>query len=96
LLIDAIARDGGRRAFLVETHSEHLILRLLRRIREATDKELPEGVSAITADQLSVLYVESHPDGVHVRRLQVDERGEFRDTWPKGFFDERFAEIYGA
>ena len=96
LFLDATTRDGGRRTMIVETHSEHLILRLLRRIRETTDKELPEGVRAITPDSLSVLYVESHAEGVRVRRLQVDERGEFVDSWPKGFFDERFAEIYGA
>lgn len=96
LFIEATARDGARRTMLIETHSEHLILRLLRRIRETTDKELPESVRAIAPDRLSVLYVESHPEGVRVRRLQVDERGEFLDSWPKGFFDERFAEIYGA
>ena len=35
------------------------------------------------------------PAGVRVTRLRVDERGEFADPWPRGFFDERFAEVYG-
>ena len=81
---------------LVETHSEHLILRLLRRIRETTEKEPNEGAPAFSSDKLSVIYVQSDPDGVRIRRLKVDERGEFLDSWPKGFFDERFAEIYGT
>ena len=93
LLIDAITRERNRRTLLVETHSEHLILRLLRRIRETSDKELAEGAPAFTADNLSVLYVENQPDGVRVRRLRVDERGEFIDRWPKGFFAERMEEL---
>ena len=93
LFIDAANREGGRRTLLVETHSEHLILRLLRRIRETSEKELPESAPPFAEDKLSVLYVESLPDGVHVRRLRVDERGEFKDRWPKGFFAERMMEL---
>ena len=93
LLIDAVTREGSRRTLLVETHSEHLILRLLRRIRETTEKDLVEGAPAFAEDKLSVLYVESGPDGVRIRRLRVDERGEFKDRWPKGFFAERMEEL---
>lgn len=93
LFIDAANREGGRRTLLVETHSEHLILRLLRRIRETTEKELSENAPSFSEDRLSVLYVESLPDGVRVRRLRVDERGEFKDPWPKGFFAERMKEL---
>jgi predicted ATPase len=93
LLIDAASREGARRTLLIETHSEHVILRLLRRIRETTEKELPEGAASFAEDKLSVLYVESGPDGVRVRRLRVDERGEFKDRWPKGFFAERMEEL---
>ena len=93
LLIDAASREGARRTLLIETHSEHVILRLLRRIRETSEKELPEGAASFAEDKLSVLYVESGPDGVRVRRLRVDERGEFKDRWPKGFFAERMEEL---
>jgi hypothetical protein len=94
LFIEAATRDGARRTMLVETHGEHLILRLLRRIRETTEKELPEGAPAFSSDNLSVVYVESHPDGVRIRRLRVDENGEFTDRWPKGFFEERARELF--
>ncbi len=93
LFIDAVAREGSRRMLLIETHSEHLILRVLRRIRETTDNELAEGAPAFSRNMLSVLYVESTPDGVRVRRLGVDEHGEFTDRWPKGFFAERMEEL---
>jgi hypothetical protein len=94
LFIDSVIADGARRAMLIETHSEHLILRLLRRIRETTEKELPEGAPVFPADKLSVLYVEGHADGVQIRRLHVDNHGEFTDRWPKGFFEERAQELF--
>jgi hypothetical protein len=31
---------------------------------------------------------------VHVKRLRVDEHGEFVDRWPKGFFAERAEELF--
>lgn len=93
LLIEAASREGSRRTLLVETHSEHLILRLLRRIRQTTEKELAEDAPAFSEDKLSVLYVEANSGGVRVRRLRVDERGEFVDRWPKGFFAERMEEL---
>lgn len=95
LLIDAATQDGARRNFLIETHSEHLILRLLRRIRETTEGELDDEAPRFSPEMLSVIYVENTPDGVNIRRLRVDELGEFQDVWPRGFFDERFEEIYG-
>lgn len=94
LLIDAVTREPSRRTLLIETHSEHLILRLLRRIRETTENELAEGDPAFSRDKLSVLHVESAPDGVRVQPLRVDERGEFVDRWPKGFFEERARELF--
>jgi hypothetical protein len=93
LFIDAATRENGRRTMLVETHSEHLILRLLRRIRQTTEGELPEGTPPFTPEQLSVLYVESQPDGVRILRLRVDADGDFKDRWPKGFFAERREEL---
>jgi hypothetical protein len=94
LFIDAVtAADTIRRTMVVETHSEHLILRLLRRIRETTERELAEGAPAFSEDKLSVLHVESSPEGVRIRRLRVDEHGEFKDRWPKGFFAERMEEL---
>ncbi|RMG80393.1 MAG: hypothetical protein D6707_06485, partial [Bacteroidetes bacterium] len=40
--------DGKKKkSFIIETHSEHLILRLLRRIRETSNKRLPAGVSPL-------------------------------------------------
>ncbi len=85
---------GSGKTLLVETHSEHIMLRLLRRIREATEKDLPPGAMGITPDDLSVIYVESGDEGVRFRPLRVDADGEFIDRWPKGFFEERVEELF--
>lgn len=82
------------KTLLVETHSEHIILRLLRRIRETTLNELPPGAIGLSVDALSVVYVESADDEVHFRTLRVDGEGEFIDRWPKGFFEERAEELF--
>ncbi len=91
---DLFITASKTRQFIIETHSEHLVLRLLRRIRETTENELPEGAPPFSQDQLSIVYVESGADGVAVRRLRVDPSGEFLDRWPKGFFEERSEELF--
>ena len=129
---DLLIWANKERWFLIETHSEHLILRLLRRIRETHERSQPgesrEKHDALRArrnsaahnpgdgdadelsnaaeelmnhpsfhpDKLSVLYIESSEAGVRVTKLRVGDDGEFLDLWPKGFFDERFEELYGA
>ena len=79
---------------IIETHSEHIMLRLLRRIRETTEDELPPGVTGFTPGDLSIIYVESVEDGVRFRSLPVDAEGEFLERWPRGFFEERAGELF--
>jgi len=81
--------------FLIETHSEHLILRLLRRIRETAEGELPPGAFALMPDDVSVVYVQIGEEGVELVPLPIDATGEFTTRWPKGFFDERAEELFG-
>ena len=80
--------------FLLETHSENLLLRLLRRIRETNDNELPTEELKLQPEQISVIYVEQQNDGVKLSPLRVDETGEFIDIWPQGFFEERAEELF--
>lgn len=82
------------KTLLIETHSEHLILRILRRIRETTAGELPEGMPAITPNDVAVLYVKPGKDGSEVIHIPVNEDGEFDKPWPDGFFSERARELF--
>ena len=73
--------------FLLETHSEHLMLRFLRRIRETDEGNLPPGKDPLRPDQLAVYYVEQGKTGVSAIPIRISEDGEFIDRWPKGFFE---------
>jgi hypothetical protein len=98
LFIHAVLRSESRlgegKTLLIETHSEHIMLRLLRRIREVSENELPPGTAGISPNDLSVIFVESIDDGVHFRPLRIDRDGEFVDSWPHGFFPERAEELF--
>jgi hypothetical protein len=83
-----------RNTFLLETHSEHLILRILRRIRETAGGDLPEGATPITPDQVAVVYVQPGKNGAEVIHIPVNEDGEFERPWPEGFFAERARELF--
>lgn len=96
LFIEAIQILPGQR-LLVETHSEHLLLRLLRRIRQTTNGSLPPKQASLSPDQLAVICFEPPTTGgsSRVYLLGVDDQGEFLDPWPRGFFDERAEELFG-
>jgi hypothetical protein len=91
---DLLIEAAADKQIIVETHSEHVILRLLRRIRETHEGTLAAGVPRFHPDNLSVLYIDRSGQGVMVRRLRVDASGEFVDRWPKGFFEERTEELF--
>lgn len=83
-----------KNTFILETHSEHLILRLLRRIRESRVQKPSSGVQKVTPDDIAILFVLSTERGSEVRQLRVDERGQLIDPWPGGFFEESFNELF--
>jgi hypothetical protein len=82
--------------FLVETHSEHLMLRCLRRIRESNAGRGSGDDPELAPEDISVSFVEPDDKGQpRIHRIRVDEEGEFLDPWPRGFFRERSRELYG-
>lgn len=87
------AKERGNR-FLIETHSEHLILRVMRRIRETTRNSPPEGKHPIKPEDVAILYVQPGENGSTVQELRIDEQGRFLDNWPQGFFEERLDEMF--
>jgi ABC-type ATPase involved in cell division len=93
VFIESALGEGGN-TLLVETHSEHLILRILRRIRETTDGELPQGLTPVDPEQVAVIYIQPGDDGARVLHIPVTEDGEFERPWPQGFFPERARELF--
>lgn len=92
LFISEVAKT--RQTFIIETHSEHLMLRFLRRIRETGNGELPPDREELKPEQLAVYYIESGENGMSLSRVRIDEEGDFTDPWPRGFFSERVRELY--
>lgn len=83
-----------RNTFLLETHSEHLILRILRRIRETADGELEQGLVPIRPEDVQVIYARPTASGAVLHYLPITKDGEFAENWPDGFFPERAKELF--
>ncbi len=83
LLLDAV--EEGK-TVLVETHSEHLVLRLRRRIAEGR----------FPAHQLALYFARrSREEGKsYLERVSLDELGQPVQGWPEGFWGEDYEEAY--
>lgn len=86
LFIDAIrAREDGQPRdcqFIIESHSEHFLRRLQRRIAE----------EALSAEDAALYFV--HTDRQHARleRLELDTLGNIKN-WPTGFFGDEMEDL---
>jgi predicted ATPase len=80
VLIDAVLNRGVQ--IVVESHSEHLLRRLQRRVADAT----------ITPEQTALYFCEQDDDGSKLRLLDIDLFGSIRN-WPKDFFGDEFGEM---
>lgn len=83
LFVSAISR---RRRVIVETHSEHFLLRLRRLIAEGK----------LDSDLVGLYYVEKSGLSSRVRHVMIDGRGHIDpEAWPKGFFEEALDQSLG-
>ena len=83
LLAESVKSFGNR--FIIETHSEHLLLRLQKLIRNGE----------LSHEDIAVVYVDRGKNGSQCLELRIDSEGDFIDEWPNGFFDEGFNEMFG-
>ncbi len=80
---------------VVESHSEHLLLRVLRRIRETTNNYLLPKELKFSHENLRIYYFKPEPAGyTSVKEIKVDKHGDFLNSWPDGFFSERDRELF--
>ncbi len=92
IIIDSALKNNN--TFIVETHSEHLLLRILRRIRESFDGELPDSCIPIKPNDVSVVYINPVEDISEIVSIPITDDGDFSVQWPKGFFTEREKELF--
>jgi len=83
LLIEG-SKESKANQFIIETHSEHLLLRLQRRIREGS----------LPSKDLRIYYIDANSElGSYAQLIEIDDNGEFITPWPNGFFPERLDEM---
>ena len=92
VFVDAFNRG---RLSIIETHSEHIILRLIRRLRDTsnTEKNISK-VLKLKPDNLQIYYFEPNNGVTTVKKIRLDENGEFLNIWPDGFFTEREEDLF--
>lgn len=79
---------------LIETHSEILALRCLRRIRETSKSDIMPADLRLDKDDVAFYYFDSKGGYTDVTELRVSDDGDFIDRWPRGFFSEREHELF--
>ena len=81
--------------FMIETHSEHLLLRIMKRMRyTAEDKQDRDKTLDLTPDDVCLLYVDVHKGKTFIRELKLDKDGSLLSRWPSGFFEESYNEMF--
>ena len=83
LFVAGVQKNKRERKFLIETHSEHMLIRLRRFVAEGK----------ISPDDIAIYYTEKQKsDGsITVQRLNIEPDGQM-DSWPEGFFEEDYRE----
>lgn len=88
VFIDAIhARENGAPRnvqLVIESHSEHFLNRLLRRVAE----------EAVNPEEIAIYFADSHVDGARLEPIRVNAFGEI-ENWPENFFGDEMADLTG-
>lgn len=86
VMIDVIrSRENGRSRnvqLIIETHSEHFLRRLQRRIAE----------DAIKEDEVAAYFADAQKTPAKLNRLEVDSYGNIHN-WPENFFGDEMTDI---
>jgi predicted ATPase len=77
---------NGDHRLVVETHSEHLLLRVRRLVASGV----------ISPAKVAIYFVERRGDESHIREIRVREDGHIDPRlWPAGFFEDALRESLG-
>lgn len=94
IFIEEFNRSGAGQ-FIIETHSEHVLLRLLRRIRDVEKGKCLSDDMMLTNKDIAVYYFDPQVSGgTSVTQQLVTPLGDFYTDWPRGFFGERNRDLF--
>lgn len=71
--------DDPNLSLLIETHSEHILTRLQRRVADGT----------LDPKDIAIYFISKEKNSSQVKNLIISKRGEF-DYWPEGFFQDDY------
>ena len=83
LFLDVIAERNLQ--ILVESHSEHLLTRLQRRIAE----------KQVTKDQVALYFCRNNDGASTIEQLEVTESGDIKN-WPENFFGDVIGDMFAV
>lgn len=84
----------GERTILLETHSEYMMLRVMKRLFDTHECVLQSDQHRLSSEDVAIYYVSSTDGGSQIKKLRVDDDGEFLDRWPEGFFPQRTDQLF--
>jgi len=85
----------GRNHYVIETHSEYLLLRIMKRIRHKAQKVRGrERALDIDAKDVALVYIDADEQSTYIKELSLGHDGRLLDPWPGGFFEEGFKERF--
>jgi predicted ATPase len=94
VFVEELHREGFGQ-FVIETHSEHFLLRLLRRIKSTTKGTCLSDELRLSIEDVSIYYFDPQVEGgTIVTRQLVTPLGDFYNDWPRGFFSERNIDLF--
>ncbi|EMK6883741.1 DUF3696 domain-containing protein [Vibrio cholerae] len=93
MMLEATNKNPDR-MFLVETHSEHLLLRLLKRRRQTADEEIEYEPFGCKKSDVQIVFCEQSEGKTRLIPIKTTDEGEFDAPWPNGFFEERREELF--
>jgi hypothetical protein len=90
-LIESLGIDDSQ--VICETHSEHMLLRILKRIRQQSHSISASDVVAYYFDPIGSDELDGLGTETIVTKQEISPFGDFVHRWPKGFFEERWQEL---
>lgn len=85
LMLTQTNEFSAGKQFFVETHSEHMVLRLLKHFRK-------QGGDITGSAQ--IIFCEKIENETRIQPINITAAGEFDRPWPNGFFEERSKEWF--
>lgn len=95
IFLESYILNNKTQKYIIETHSELLILRFLKIIRDNYSAGSTLESCNLDAEELNVIFALKNEEGVTTYKpLRISKDGEFLDKWPNGFFEERDKELF--